>query len=59
MLPPITQEVFNRYVHDQATAVEAVAVRAWLIEPANQLVAEWWMREHWQTLENAPVAAHE
>ncbi|MBC6612495.1 FecR domain-containing protein [Hymenobacter sp. BT507] len=57
MLPLVTQELFNRYVHDQATPAEASAVRAWLTEPTNQLVAEQWMRAHWHTLETEPATA--
>lgn len=56
MLPPVTQEVFTRYVHDQATPAEAAAVRAWLADPTNQLVAEQWMQEHWRTLDAVPAA---
>jgi len=56
MKPSITQEQFNRYVQGTASAAEAAAVRQWLAEPANQLVAQHWMRSHWDALDATPAA---
>lgn len=55
MLPEITQDQFNRYVQHTATPQEAEAVRAWLAQPANQLLAQHWMRQHWDVLAEQPA----
>ncbi len=54
MTPDITQEVVAAYVRGTATAPEAAAVRAWLAQPANQLLAQHWMQLHWDALAAAP-----
>jgi transmembrane sensor len=50
MTPDITQDTFNRYIAGTAAAAEAVAVRDWLTQPANQLLAQHWMQQHWEAL---------
>ncbi|MVN78050.1 DUF4974 domain-containing protein [Hymenobacter sp. HMF4947] len=62
MIPPITQDLFTAFVRGTASPAEASAVRAWLTEPANQLLAQYWMQQHWDELATAlPLtpAAHE
>jgi transmembrane sensor len=53
---PITQALVAAYAAGTATAAEATAVRAWLAEPANQLLAQHWMQQHWETLAASPLA---
>jgi len=53
----ITHEVFIRYVRGEASEAEAAHVRAWLAQPANQLVAQHWMRLHWEEADVAPATA--
>ncbi|MGI4738616.1 MAG: FecR family protein [Janthinobacterium lividum] len=53
MTPDITQELVAAYVRGAATAAEAAAVRAWLAQPANQLLAQHWMQLHWDALATA------
>ena len=47
---PITQALVAAYAAGTATAAEAAAVRAWLAQPANQLLAQPWMQLHWDSL---------
>lgn len=56
MNPAITQELFTAYVQGTVTAAEAAAVRAWLTQPAHQLLAQHRMLHHWEALD-APDAA--
>jgi transmembrane sensor len=51
----ITQELFAAYAAGTVTAAEATAVRAWLAQPANQLLAQYWMQLHWEALAAAPA----
>lgn len=53
----ITQELVSAYAAGTATAAEAEAVRAWLAQPANQLLAQHWMQQHWDALAAAPTLA--
>lgn len=59
MSPPITLELFNAYVQGTAPATDAAAVRAWLAEPANQPLAQYWMSQHWEALAAQPAAPAE
>ncbi|QKG51439.1 FecR family protein [Hymenobacter sp. BRD67] len=56
MTPDITQELLSTYAAGTATAAEAAAVRAWLAQPANQLLAQLWMQQHWDALAAIPLA---
>ena len=56
MTPAITQELYTAYVQCMASAAEAAAVRAWLAQPANQLLAQYWMGRHWEELAAQPAA---
>jgi ferric-dicitrate binding protein FerR (iron transport regulator) len=56
MSPAITQELFTAYVQGTASAAEAAAVRAWLAQPTNQLLAQYWMGLHWEELAAQPAA---
>jgi transmembrane sensor len=56
MSPAITQELFTAYVHGTASAADAATVRAWLTQPANQLLAQYWMGLHWEELAAQPAA---
>lgn len=53
----ITQELVSAYAAGTTTAAEAEAVRAWLAQPANQLLAQHWMQLHWEALAATPAAA--
>jgi len=53
----VTQTLVAAYAAGTATAAEAVAVRAWLAQPANQLLAQHWMQQHWEALAAAPALA--
>jgi transmembrane sensor len=53
----ITQELVSAYATGTASPSEAAAVRAWLAQPANQLLAQHWMQQHWEALATAPAAA--
>jgi transmembrane sensor len=53
----ITQALVSAYTAGTATAAEAEAVRAWLAQPANQLLAQYWMQQHWDALAAAPPLA--
>lgn len=59
MNPDITQALFTAYVQGTATAAEATAVRGWLAQPANQLLAQHWMLQHWEELDTQVGAALE
>ena len=56
MTPAITQDLFRTYVQGTAPAADAAAVRAWLSQPANQLLAQHWMQQHWEELATQPQA---
>jgi len=56
MSPAITQELFTAYVQGTASATDAAAVRAWLAQPASQLLAQYWMGQHWEELAAQPTA---
>jgi ferric-dicitrate binding protein FerR (iron transport regulator) len=56
MSPAITQELFTAYVQGTASAADAATVRAWLTQPANQLLAQYWMGQHWEELAAQPAA---
>ena len=56
MQPPVDQEALNRYVRGQSTATEAAAVRDWLVQPENQLLAQYWMQAQWNQLEQAALS---
>jgi|GEM_PF-811970 len=53
MSQPVTQRLVAAYAAGTATPAETAAVRAWLAQPANQLLAQHWMRQHWDALANA------
>ena len=53
----ITQALVSAYAAGTATAAEAEAVRTWLAQPANQLLAQHWMQQHWDALAAAPTLA--
>lgn len=53
----ITQALVSAYAAGAATAAEAEAVRAWLAQPTNQLLAQHWMQQHWDALAVAPTLA--
>ncbi|QKG55309.1 FecR domain-containing protein [Hymenobacter sp. BRD128] len=53
----ITQELVSAYTAGTTTAAEAEVVRAWLAQPANQLLAQHWMQLHWEALAAAPTLA--
>ncbi|GAA4494025.1 hypothetical protein GCM10023172_03470 [Hymenobacter ginsengisoli] len=53
----ITQALVSAYAAGTATAAQAEAVRAWLAQPANQLLAQHWMQQHWEELAAAPALA--
>lgn len=55
MTPDITQELFTAYVRGTATEAEAATVRAWLTQPAHQLLAQHWMLQHWEELVAEPT----
>ena len=55
MNPDITQELFTAYVRGAASETEAVVVRAWLAQPAHQLLAQHWMLQHWEELAAQPA----
>ncbi|RZK60506.1 MAG: DUF4974 domain-containing protein [Hymenobacter sp.] len=59
MSPAITQELFTAYVQGAASSAEAATVRAWLAQPANQLLAQYWMSLHWEELAAQPAAPAE
>jgi len=46
MNPEIDYAAFRRFVRRQASPAEGRAVRAWLAEPANELLATYWMSQH-------------
>jgi transmembrane sensor len=54
MTPDITQAQFTAYVRGTAPAAAAAAVRAWLAQPAHQLLAQHWMQQHWEELAALP-----
>jgi transmembrane sensor len=54
MLPEVTSLLFNQYVQGTTSLVEAEAVRRWLAQPANQLLAQLWMQQHWDSLPAEP-----
>jgi transmembrane sensor len=56
MTPVITQDLFGAYVRGTASGIEVAAVRAWLAQPTNQLLAQHWMQQHWDELSVQPVA---
>ena len=53
----ITQELVSAYTAGSTTAAEAEAVRAWLAQPANLLLAQYWMQQHWEALAASPTLA--
>jgi len=59
MNPEITQPLFTAYVRGTASAAEATAVRTWLAQPANQLLAQHWMLQHWEGLDAQAGATSE
>ncbi len=54
MQPLITEEFFTRYTRGDVSGAEAAAIIAWLAEPANQPLAQQWMRGHWDALPEGP-----
>jgi ferric-dicitrate binding protein FerR (iron transport regulator) len=50
MTPSITQALVTAYARGTASPAEAEAVRTWLAQPANQLLATYWLQEHWHEL---------
>ena len=50
MTPDITQDLFTTYVRGTASAADATVVQTWLTQPANQLLAQHWMLQHWEEL---------
>jgi transmembrane sensor len=59
MTPDITQALFTAYLQGSASAADAATVRAWLAQPANQLLAQHWMLQHWEGLETQAAPALE
>lgn len=59
MQPDVTLYLFERYVQGTATEAEAAAVKSWLAQPANQLLAQYWMQQHWERMAAAPAPAAE
>ncbi|WP_086596590.1 FecR family protein [Hymenobacter crusticola] len=60
MQPPVDQAALNRYVRGQSPAAEAAAVREWLVQPENQLLAQFWMQTQWdQPVDVATIPARE
>jgi transmembrane sensor len=59
MTPDITQALFSAYLQGSAPAADAATVRAWLAQPANQLLAQHWMLQHWEGLETQATPAIE
>lgn len=59
MTPEITQALFTAYLQGSASAADAAAVRTWLAQPANQLLAQHWMLQHWEGLETQAAPAVE
>ncbi|MGI4864765.1 MAG: FecR family protein [Janthinobacterium lividum] len=57
MTPDITHDLFIAYVRGTATEAEAATVRAWLAQPAHQLLAQHWMLQHWEELAAQPAPA--
>ncbi|MBC7446433.1 MAG: FecR domain-containing protein [Hymenobacteraceae bacterium] len=57
MAQSVSRALFDRYVLGSVSAAEVAAVQQWLAQPANQLVAQHWMHQHWHEL-NDPAAAH-
>ena len=54
----VTQALVTAYVQGTATPAEADAVRAWLAQPVNQLLANYWMQQDWEALAtDLPLAA--
>ncbi|OUJ72337.1 FecR family protein [Hymenobacter crusticola] len=45
-------EAYLRYVRGEASLEEAKAVRAWLMQPSNELVAQYWMSTYASMAEN-------
>jgi len=55
-------ESYLRYVRGEASLEEAKAVRAWLMQPANELLAQYWMSTYASMEEHEavrPVQAHD
>lgn len=59
MTPDITQAQFTAYVRGTAPAAEAAAMRAWLAQPAHQLLVQHWMQQHWEELAALPPTTTE
>ncbi len=57
MSQPVSRDLFQRYLDGTATADEATLVRQWLAQPANQLVAQHWMQQHWSVLNEASATS--
>jgi ferric-dicitrate binding protein FerR (iron transport regulator) len=55
----ITQTLFIAYVQGTASAAEATTVRTWLTQPANQLLAQQWMLQHWEGMDAQAVTTIE
>jgi transmembrane sensor len=59
MNPEITLDLFTAYVRGTASAADAAAVQAWLAQPANQLLAQQWMLQHWEEVATQATPATE
>lgn len=59
MTDSVTFEAYLRYTRRQSSPVEAQAVRAWLADPANALLAEQWMQRRTELLEQEEGEANE
>ncbi|MGI4832780.1 MAG: FecR family protein [Janthinobacterium lividum] len=58
MTPSVTQALVAAYARGTASPAEAETVRAWLSQSTNQLLATYWLQQHWDELSAAlPLAA--
>lgn len=51
----VTNELFIRYTQGRTSQSDADAVEAWLTEPANRLLVQQRMGQHWDALADGPV----
>ena len=57
-MPPklVTHPLFQRYLHGTCSPQEAALLRDYLSRPANEEQLADWMRDHWESLDVAPMA---
>lgn len=51
MPTPIDNQAFLRYVRRASSPAEALAVRAWLVDPANEELGRYWMSQYAEELD--------